>query len=192
MVQERGKFYVNWQIRLCILESLLCSFGCTYTRKTTLLSLSRMHFLFRTPARQAENTSLQTLLIATCGPVLEFSKCGFQESCLLVLPSSSCLKLGHNAWKPISYLAVSRTKPQAEDGRAERTERAWILSEILKQLFPPQLPTSFLFMGWNSEHKYRHTLDWLEPLDRCVLAHLGTEGRGDWKEDETRQPQRPA
>lgn len=31
---------------LYTLESQPCSSSCTYTRKTTLLSLSRMHFLF--------------------------------------------------------------------------------------------------------------------------------------------------
>lgn len=133
-------------------------------------------------------------VIATCVPVLEFSKRGSQESCLLVLPSSSCLKLRHSARKPISHLAVSRTKRHSEDGRAERTERPGSLVKSSSSCSHPRRPPPFFsWDGAASLDRHRHTLDWLEPPTAVSWRIWGQKGgETGRKGDETGQPRRPA
>lgn len=72
-----------------------------------------------------------------------------------------------------SHLAVSRTKPEAEGGRAEKEKAPGSLAKSLSCCTRPDCP------GAATTDKHKHTLYWFKPLTAECPDTSGGRGRGD-------------
>lgn len=80
-----------------------------------------------------------------------------------------------------SHLAVSRTKPQAEGGRAEKEKEPGSLAKSLSCCTRPDCPAPFfLWDGAAITDKHKHTLDWFKPLTAECPDTSGGRKEGRW------------